>query len=1225
LLGWWPGDGNLNDIFGGSNGTAQGGLTATAPGFVGQAMTFDGTNGYVTVPDSALWHPSNLTVECWVRFTGLDSPGTAAAGQTYIVFKQNTRSSTFEGFTLYKSRLTGPTRDVFTFGVSSAAGAAIEVFSTTTISTGVWYHVAGVRGSNFAQIYVNGQLQNQLPVTFPQDYGVLPLNFGTTGQPAWDRKLQGQLDEVAIFNRALASNEIAAVYAAGAFGKCKTVSITAQPQSRTNVLGTTANFNVIAAGSPPLSYQWLFNGENIPGASATNLVVASIQSTNAGNYTVVVTDSASASITSAVAVLTVLLPPTFTATPANATNDAGTTAQFSALVAGSAPITYRWQYNSVNLTNGGRFTGVTTDTLTITIVLPTDAGNYRVVASNAAGTNISPAAILIVTGPPSIQTQPASQSVVSGNAANFSVAASGTQPLSYQWQRNGVDLSDSTNILGATTSALTLTGVTTNDAGTYRVVLTNTAGALTSQVANLTVNVPPGITVQPTSQTALFGTNVQFSVVAIGTAPLRYQWRFNGTNIVNSTAFSGATNTILSLNYVLPANAGGYSVVVTNPYGSITSSVATLTVQPPTNCYSPPPGLIGWWPGDGNAKDIVGTNNGNFSNGVVSVPGLLGNAMKFDGTNSYMAIPDSPQLHLPVLSVECWVYFTSLNGEGNSSLPGQQYMVFKSNSRTCNNFEAFVLSKDRDPDGDAFLWEVTSADGNLIRSDSKTRVTTNTWYHVVGVAGTNYLEMYVNGVMETNVTFNFPLDYGNNKPLMFGSSGESCYDRKLHGLLDEVALYNRPLNSNEVAALYLNGLAGKCKGTNGIVLTLQPQDQIVHAGTNVTFTSAAVGGSAIGYQWQRNGSPIAGATSSTLIVTNVQAGGSYRVVVTNGSGTLTSASATLTVLFGPTITVPPTNQTVVAGNSAQFSVIASGEGTLTYQWRFQGTDLLGETNATLLLPAVQPAQAGGYSVVVFHASGLTISPVAILTVLMPPYIINQPTNQTKAIGRTATFKVVAGGDGALSYQWLFNGSELEGAVADTLTLFNVQPGQAGGYSVVVSNAYGTTSSVPAILTVLIPPYIVTQPASKSVPFGSSAIFAVVAGGTGPLSYQWKFFGTNLPGENADSLTILNAQPEKAGPYSVFINAPGGSTNSAIASLATYPNNPVLLGPNGSPNSSFAFILSGDAGHNYAIEITTNFQDWTELTTITNETGQAQFSDYATSNSVSRFYRARFTQ
>src|SRR5689334_11607471 len=77
LVAWWPGDGNLLDIFGGNNGTAQGGLTSTGTGFVSQAMTFDGTNGYVSIPDSALWHPTNVTVECWVRFNALDGPGTA--------------------------------------------------------------------------------------------------------------------------------------------------------------------------------------------------------------------------------------------------------------------------------------------------------------------------------------------------------------------------------------------------------------------------------------------------------------------------------------------------------------------------------------------------------------------------------------------------------------------------------------------------------------------------------------------------------------------------------------------------------------------------------------------------------------------------------------------------------------------------------------------------------------------------------------------------------------------------------------------------------------------------------------------------------------------------------------------------------------------------------------------------------------------------------------------
>src|SRR5690606_37550561 len=114
-------------------------------------------------------------------------------------------------------------------------------------------------------------------------------------------------------------------------------------------------------------------------------------------------------------------------------------------------------------------------------------------------------------------------------------------------------------------------------------------------------------------------------------------------------------------------SAGDYSVIVSNPFGSVTSAVAILTVQPPTDCTVAPANLIGWWPGDGNARDIVGTNHGNFFGGATaSAPGVVGQAMKFDGTNSYIAIPDSPQLRPSTLTVECWVLFTSLDGIGNT-------------------------------------------------------------------------------------------------------------------------------------------------------------------------------------------------------------------------------------------------------------------------------------------------------------------------------------------------------------------------------------------------------------------------------------------------------------------------------------------------------------------------------------------------------------------------------
>ena len=359
LVGWWPGDGNANSIAGTNNGTLQGGATANAGGFVGQAFGFDGTNGFVQIPDSPLLRPTNLTVETWVRFSSLDSPGTAAGGDQYIIFKQNTRSSYFEGFFLGKVR--GAGGDVFTVVVSSALGQSANVNSTTTIQTGVWYHVAGVRGSNFLQLYVNGQLMGQASVGFAQDYGNFPLYFGTSGQSYWDRKFSGQLDEVSLYNRALSSNEIAAISAAGTSGKCKAASgpgIMAQPQSQSVGVGSNALFAVTATGTALLSYQWRFNGSSLTndsqfgGVDTPTLSITNAQPANAVGYSVVVTNSAG-SVTSAVAVLTVLVPPAITAQPQSVTTAPGTPAIFfSASATGSAPLSYQWQLNGVNLANG---------------------------------------------------------------------------------------------------------------------------------------------------------------------------------------------------------------------------------------------------------------------------------------------------------------------------------------------------------------------------------------------------------------------------------------------------------------------------------------------------------------------------------------------------------------------------------------------------------------------------------------------------------------------------------------------------------------------------------------------------------------------------------------------------------------------------------------------------------------------------------------------------------
>jgi hypothetical protein len=257
------------------------------------------------------------------------------------------------------------------------------------------------------------------------------------------------------------------------------------------------------------------------------------------------------------------LPPAILTPPQNQTVQAGTNVSFTVAAAGSTPLSYKWSFN------GSAIAGAATNSLQLTNVQTTNTGTYMVTVSNSVGSASASATLTVNSSAtkPSIVTQPQSLTVSNGAAASFSVTASGTTPLSYQW------LKGTSTLLAATNSNYSIAAVTTNDAASYSVVITNSAGSITSSVATLTVLLPPAILTPPQSLTVSNGVNASFTVVAGGSPPLTYLWKFSGG------ALASATSSSLTITNVQPGNQGDYTVVVSNAVGVVTSPAAHLTVQ----------------------------------------------------------------------------------------------------------------------------------------------------------------------------------------------------------------------------------------------------------------------------------------------------------------------------------------------------------------------------------------------------------------------------------------------------------------------------------------------------------------------------------------------------------------------------------------------------------------------------------------------------------------------
>ena len=341
-------------------------------------------------------------------------------------------------------------------------------------------------------------------------------------------------------------------------------AITTPPASQSVVTNSSATFTVTATGGAPLAYQWKKNGADISGANASTYTTpATSMRDNAAVFAVVVSNSAGTA-TSSDATLTVTAAPialAITKQPAAITVTVGQTASFTVEATGTSP-NFQWKKGDSDIP-GANSSAYTTDATSLA-----DSGTkYSVVVSNDLGTVTSNDASLTVTAKPAITTQPVSQAVAAGQTASFSVVATGTEPLTYQWKKDG------SNIDGATSSTYKPVSSSELNGAKFSVVVSNSLGTVTSNEAVLS---DVAIGTQPSNQTAFASKTATFSVTAGGTGPFTYQWKKNGTDIPNATSSSYTTPEATSADI---GEALAYSVVVSNSAGTVTSNPATLTVS----------------------------------------------------------------------------------------------------------------------------------------------------------------------------------------------------------------------------------------------------------------------------------------------------------------------------------------------------------------------------------------------------------------------------------------------------------------------------------------------------------------------------------------------------------------------------------------------------------------------------------------------------------------------
>lgn len=943
--------------------------------------------------------------------------------------------------------------------------------------------VAGdINGKGKPDLIIDGELDNFLSVfqnqSTPGSFANASLGARVdfaTGWNAWGVSI-GDLDDDGRPDAVVANsydNNISLYQNQSQFGGPPAVIL-----SPTNVIApvnTVISLTGVASGQAPLSYQWYFNGTNlmddgrISGSTSASLSIANAQLSDAGSYYFVVSNTLGTATSGVAVVSVIIIPPAITQQPQSLTNLVGNNAAFTAGVTGSEPISYQWFRDGVPLSDDARISGATNTSLTISGLQTNDTAGYWLVVSNAANSATSAVASLTVLIPPSWTLQPVSQTNVTGSNAVFVAAADGSPPLHYQWYFNSSPLNDNARIIGSQTAMLTISNLTTSDTGNYSVAVANDGASITSSNALLTVLVPPAVTTQPLGRSTPLGLGTTFTAAGSGSGPLTYQWRHDSVDI------PGATNTSFTLAAVSAGDLGIYQFVVSNAVGVAVSSNAWLTVGPIAawgqnnynQCLAPP------W-----LTNVTGFSCAYYYSLVSLSDGSIaawGNASAF--TNSSFT---------NVVAVSAG-YTGALALHADGTVAGSGSVSPLSYKAYPSNVVAVAAGYNH---------------GLALRAEG----TVTNWG---SYAGTAYIPSSPPGGLTrvTAIAAGYQHDLALRSDGTVVGWGSSPAANVPYGLSNIVA----------IAAGSMHSLALKADGT--LVAWGSGLGTNIPAGLTDVMTIGAGNyfdqRSSVSFAVRSNGTVVAWGLNAYSAITNVPSGLNNVVSVAGGA-----YHALALVNDGkPQFLQQPAGGTAWSGGDWTLRTKAIGAMPLQYQWLRDGSILNGETNATLLLPAIQVASAGNYQVTVSNALGdITSVSVPLAVADSAPFFLTSPAPTNRPyVGSPYVMSAFAAGSGPMDYRWQLNGADIPDATNTDLIFDSIGWTNGGDFRVIAHNSFGS----------------VTSSVAKLYPM------SVVAWGQ-----SYGYGATNVP------LTLTNAIAVAAyTEYGMALRADGTVTNWGMSSYA----------------------------------------------------------------------------